>query len=88
MPRKAKNNKNATVTVGVMENYFEGYFSAIKSDSDNLRIEMNKGFKKIDKVLDAILETMNFYEKDKKEIKLNLWEHDRRIIKLEKQLVK
>ena len=90
MPRKARKAfagqnlaKNTLVTVEIMENYFEPYFSAIKQDFNAVAGR----FDKMENTLKTILDIVRVFDVEKKEIKLNLWEHDRRIVKLEKSLV-
>lgn len=48
--------------------------------------EVDKRFDEQDKKLNIILELMQFYDADKKDIKVTLWEHDRRLSKLEQKL--
>ena len=89
MSRKAKTAKNTPFTAEMAETYF----SAIKSDFDglqlnfnSLRSEVNQRLDKQDQKLNTILEVVKVYDTDRKEIKLNLWEHERRLMKLEKHL--
>ncbi len=87
MPRKANFPPDAPFTVKMADIYF----TAIKADSDNLRsefndlrAEMNEKFAKQDGILQTILNIVRHIDLERKDIKANLWEHDTRLIKLER----
>jgi hypothetical protein len=61
-------------------------FDGLQSNFDSLRSEVNQRLDKHDQKLNTILEVVKVYDVDRKEIKLNLWEHERRLMKLEKHL--
>ncbi|MFA6304920.1 MAG: hypothetical protein WCV73_00330 [Patescibacteria group bacterium] len=82
-----KLDKNSLVTVEIMESFFETYASAIKQDSDALRDEMNQRLNKQDGVLQTILHIVTGSDVERQEMRSELWLHDKRISKLEKQLV-
>jgi hypothetical protein len=82
MQRKAKNQKSTPFTLEMAETFF----SSIKLDFDGLKEEMDLRFQGVDNILRTILQIVQNYDIERKEIKVNLWEHDRRIQKLEKQV--
>jgi len=108
MSRKATTSKNTPFTAEMAETYF----SAIKSDFDGLRSEMNT-FKEglfnlkieVDNLrnetfslrgdfnefknditikLSTVLSIAHYYDSERKEIRSDLWDHDKRLLKLEK----
>jgi hypothetical protein len=73
-----------------MDKTTEQLFTAIKKDNDQLREEMRKGFEAVEdhlleqkKTLKAILDIVQTYDVERKEIKSTLWEFERRIRRLE-----
>ncbi|MBI5221580.1 MAG: hypothetical protein HY979_02130 [Candidatus Magasanikbacteria bacterium] len=80
MLRKAKIDKNAPFNAEMAETYF----AAIKVDFDSLRSELDQFKVEIDAKLTMILDIVKFYDLERKEIKSNLWEHDKRLMKLER----
>jgi len=96
MSQRKAQNKNTPFTAEMAEVYFGAIkedFDGLRSDFDGLKSYVDKRLDtqdqklgKIQETLKTILGIVNIYDQDKKEIKLNLWEHDRRLLKLEKQL--
>jgi hypothetical protein len=73
-----------------MDKTTEQLFTALKKDNDQLREEMREGFKAVEdnlfemkKTLKAILDIVQTYDVERKEIKSTLWEYERRIRRLE-----
>jgi len=71
----------------------EKYFTAIKEDIDefkqefiDFRKEVIERFDKQDRILKMVLDISRTYDQERKEVKSTLWEYDRRLLKLEKQL--
>ena len=71
----------------------EKYFTAIKEDIDEFkqefvyfRKEIAERFDRQDKILKLVLDITRTYDQERKEVKSALWETDRRLLKLEKQL--
>ena len=64
----------------------EQYFTAIKADLDEFRLEVNTRFNRLEKSVQSILDIIRIYDVERKEIKSALWEHERRLMKLEKAL--
>ena len=83
MPRKAKTQKGTPFTLEMAETFF----SAIKEDLDSLREEIDLRFKGVDELFKNIAQMFQDNNNDKKEMKLDAWNHERRIQKLEKQTV-
>jgi len=92
--RKAKNSQNTPFTAEMAETYF----SAIKSDFDNLKVEVdnlrNETFSlrgdfndfKNDIIvkLGSVLSMAHYYDSERKEIRSDLWDHNKRLAKLER----
>ncbi|OGY89530.1 MAG: hypothetical protein A2927_00825 [Candidatus Komeilibacteria bacterium RIFCSPLOWO2_01_FULL_45_10] len=96
MPRKATNFE--TMSIETLEQLFtavrqdidqlrDQLREEIKNSINQLREEMADGFKKQNEILKTILNIVGFYDTERKDIKSSLWEHDRRLLKLEKQSV-
>ena len=96
MPRKATNFE--TMSIETLEQLFtavrqdidqlrDQLREEIKNSINQLREEMADGFKKQNEILKTILNIVCFYDTERKDIKSSLWEHDRRLLKLEKQSV-
>ncbi|MCX6785568.1 MAG: hypothetical protein NTZ18_01810 [Candidatus Komeilibacteria bacterium] len=88
MPRKANFSPDAPFTVKMADIYF----TAIKADSDGLRAEfndlrseINQKFAKQDGTLETILSIIKHIDLERKDIKAMLWEHDTRLLKLERE---
>jgi len=64
----------------------EHLFTAIKVRFDEQDELITRRFDEQDKKMQAILEIVRIYDIERKEVKSTLWEHDRRLLKLEKQL--
>ncbi len=62
----------------------EQYFTAIKADMDEFRSEVNNRFDRVERAMQSILSVVQMYDAERKEVKATLWEHDRKLIKLEK----
>ena len=62
----------------------EQYFIALKEDVDNLRDDVNKHFEKLESTMKIILNIVQSYDQERKEVKSSLWELERRILNLEK----
>lgn len=89
--RKAKNTKNTPFTLEMAE----VFFGTIQADFVSLKEEMNskfeavyRRFEKVDSALSGIVKTEQRDKLEREEIKLNLWENNQRIAKLQKQLAK
>lgn len=93
MPRKATFNKDAPFTAQMAESYFGAIkhdFDSLRGDLDGLRSEfvgfkeyVEKRFNNVDATLITIFSIINVYDVERKEIKATLWEHDRRLAKVE-----
>jgi uncharacterized coiled-coil DUF342 family protein len=55
----------------------------LREEMNQLRAEMRAGFEDIKRTLKLILNIVQTYDVERKEIKSTLWEFDRRIRKLE-----
>ena len=81
MSRKANFNQE---TMGKKD--LEHLFTAIETRFDQQDKLIIERFDQQDKKMQAILDIVRIYDIERKEVKSTLWEHDRRLLKLEKQL--
>lgn len=72
----------------------EKYFTAIQQRFDEMDEKMDVRFDEMDVkfdeqkvILKNILDIVGVYDIERKEIKSTLWEHDRRLLKLEKHAI-
>ena len=87
--------KNTLVTMEIMENYLEPHFAALQEDVMSFRQEVRSDIslfrqeisEKYETTLRAILEILTGHTKQIKNIKEDSWSLDKRVTKLEKQLV-
>jgi|GEM_PF-2774678 len=94
MSRKANFSNDAPFTEAMAESYFSAIktdfdslrddFSGLRDDFSGLREEIDSKFAKQDEKLNAILNVVKFYDVERKELKASLWEHERRLLKLER----
>ena len=93
--RKAINSSNNDESMG--KQALEHYFTAIQEHFDDLEQNFESRFNnleqkfelrmdKMEKTLKLVLDIVSNNDKERKEIKSTLWEHDRRLLNLEKQL--
>ena len=69
----------------------EQYFTAIQErfiEVDKRFDGVDKRFDEQDKKLQLILNIVQSYDHERKEVKASLWEHDRRLLELEKGFAK
>ncbi|MBU1131137.1 hypothetical protein KJ840_03325 [Patescibacteria group bacterium] len=97
MTRKANRVKLENINQETMsKNKLEYYFTAIQQrfeEQDQMiqqRFEeqdqmIQQRFEEQDQKFKSILDIVGFYDTERKDIKSTLWEHERRLIKLEKQ---
>lgn len=65
----------------------ELYFASIKEDFSSMEgrfDHVEERFDRLEGVSRDILELMQNYDRERKEVKATLWEHDRRLAKLER----
>ena len=100
MPRKANKAKNTPFTLEMAEVYFgtiQNDFSSLREEMNSKFEAVYRRFEKIDerfgkiderfgKVEGLLSSILELNQDDKKVIKSTLWEHDRRLIRLEKSL--
>jgi hypothetical protein len=64
------------------------YFTSIKEDFNRVDDQFDEAKDKLGRIEEVsrdILELMQNYDRERKEVKSTLWEHDRRLIKLEQR---
>ena len=100
MPRKANKAKNTPFTLEMAEVYFgtiQNDFSSLREEMNSKFEAVYRRFEKIDERFEKIDERfgkvegllssiLKLNQDDKKVIKSTLWEHGRRLIRLEKSL--
>lgn len=91
MPRKANyfNVDNCPPEEIMSRTELEHYFSAIQQELVKINEHVNQVSERMDNMeetLKSILDIVRTYDIERKEIKSALWEHDRRLVKLEREL--
>ena len=86
MTRKANRVKLENINQETMsKNKLEYYFTAIQQRFEEQDQMIQQRFEEQDQKFKSILDIVGFYDTERKDIKSTLWEHERRLIKLEKQ---
>jgi predicted nucleic acid-binding Zn-ribbon protein len=83
MPRKAFfSNPDEFNQESMPKKELEHYFSAIQQEI----VKLNERMDEMEETLKNILDIVRTYDIERKEIKSSLWEHDKRLMKLERQI--
>ena len=83
---KKESEQYFTAINQAMEQLRREFSEDISASTNQLREEMAEGFKKQNETLQTILDIVRVTDVEIKEIKLALWDHHRRLTRVEKQL--